>query len=205
MGFNGKVLLGFAANVLLCGTVGWAQTYETSRITVLVNDSVGVKPAILKRAEMEAARLFRPARIEISWVRCAEVSDCRRPPGATEFVLHIVPNAKTRHDLVFGEAFLGPDGRGKYVDVFFNRVRDGAGDIDIGQLLGMVSAHELGHLLLGSHAHSLMGVMSPIWRRESLQKIGMGSLTFTPEQEKLMKRRLTDETVSVTSMRGFVP
>jgi hypothetical protein len=204
VGFKEKIFLGFGAAVLLCGSLGWAQTYEVNRITVLVNDSVGVKPAVLKHAEGEAAALFRRAGIEIEWVRCGATGDCRRPPRENEFVLHIVRNGKTRGDLVFGEAFLGSDGRGKYADVFFDRLRQ-ASDINIGQLLGAVSAHELGHLLLGSSSHSLMGIMSPIWRKESLQKISMGNLTFTREQEKLMNSRLGNERVVVTSSRNLVP
>lgn len=204
MGFRSRVLLRFAINVLLCGRIGWAQSFETTRITVLVNDSVGVKPAVLKRAEAEAARLIRQARIEIRWARCGETSDCRRPPRADEFVLHIVPNGKTHGDFVFGEAFLGPDGRGKYVDVFFDRIRE-MQDIDIGQLLGAVAAHELGHLLLGSRSHSLIGIMVPIWRTESLRKIAMGDLRFTPEQQKLMNSRLLDERATVTSLGSPEP
>jgi hypothetical protein len=199
MRFKSYVSIGFAAGVLLFGKISWAQTYETSRITVLVNDSASVKAGVLKRAETEASRLFRPARIEIRWVRCGETAACRRPPRADEFVLHIVPNGKTHGDFVFGEAFLGPDGRGKYVDVFFDRVRE-IQDINTGALLGAVAAHELGHLLLGSGAHSLTGLMVPIWRAESLRKIGIGNLAFTTEQKLSMRNRLADEKVAVTSL-----
>lgn len=204
MGFRIKALLGFAASVLLCGSTGWAQRYEVIRITVLVNDSVGLRPALLKSAETEAARLFRRAGIEIEWVLCGDTGACRRPPRENEFVLHIVRDGKTQGDLVFGEAFLGADGRGKYADVFFDRLRL-LNNIDMDQLLGAVSAHELGHLLLGSRAHSLMGIMAPIWRKESLRRIATRNLTFTREQEKLMNRRLGNERVVVTSSRNLVP
>ena len=94
-----------------------------------------------------------------------------------------------RSDFVFGEAFLGPDGKGKYADVFFNRLRQVADTVDIAQLLGAVSAHELGHLFLGSHAHALMGIMQPTWGPDSLHRISMGTLAFTPEQQRSMRNR----------------
>jgi hypothetical protein len=59
-------------------------------------------------------------------------------------------------------------------------------------LLGTVVAHELGHLLLGSHAHSQVGIMVPVWEEESLRNMGMGHLLFTREQSSLMKMRVSN-------------
>jgi hypothetical protein len=190
------------ASVLLCVSAGWTQSHESSRITVFVNDNVGVNHAVWKHAQNEVARRFRAAGIEIVWQNCKDTSDCRRPPRANEFVLHIVPNGTTGSDFVFGEAFLGPDGRGAYADVFFNRLRDAQGDVSLAQLLGAVCAHELGHLLLGSHAHSLVGIMQPFWKQEALHRIAMGVLTFTPDQQRIMKDRLPNQRLAVTSIAG---
>jgi hypothetical protein len=198
----GRIWLAWAGSVLLCGAAGWAQEDEPPRIAVFVNDSVGIDQAVLRHAENEAARLFRRGGIEVQWRNCAETSDCRRPPGSNEFVLHIVPNGRTGSEFVFGEAFLGPDGRGRYADVFFNRLRDAQGNLSIAQLLGAVCAHELGHLLLGPHSHSLVGIMQPIWRQEVLHRIAMGNLTFTPDQQRMMKDRLPSEGFAVTSIAG---
>jgi len=197
-----RIWLGWVGSVLLCGAACWAQEDEPPSITVFVNNSVGIDQAVFRHAENEAAGLFRRGGIEVHWRNCAETSDCRRPPCSNEFVLHIVPNGRTGSDFVFGEAFLGPDGRGRYADVFFNRLRDAQGSLSIAQLLGAVFAHELGHLLLGSRAHTLMGIMQPIWRQEALRRIAMGNLTFTPEQQRMMKDRLPSETVAVTSIAG---
>lgn len=200
MGFRNRIALAFLANVLLCVPSGWAQNGESTRITVFVNDSIGIRAPVLMHGEAEASRLFRAAGVHIDWKNCADTPDCRRPPRRNEFVLHIVPKGTTRSDIVFGEAFLGPDGCGKYVDVFFNRILEARGDIDVGQLLGAVSAHELGHLLLGSHAHSLIGIMQPLWQPQSLRQIAMGNLTFTAEQQKLIRSRLVKERLAVTSL-----
>jgi hypothetical protein len=201
VGFRISFPLGLVAGVLMCGSLAWTQTNESSRITVFVNDGVGVNHAILNRAEAEAARLFHPAGLQIEWRNCAQTQDCRRPPRSNEFVLHIVPKGTARSDFVFGEAFLGPDGKGKYADVFFNRLRQAGDTLDIAQLLGAVSAHELGHLFLGFHSHALIGIMQPNWGPDSLRRISMGTLTFTPEQHRSMKSRLLFEGPAVTFAR----
>ena len=195
-----------AAILILCGMVlGYS---DPTQITVLVNDSAGVPPVVLKQAEAEAARVFRIAGIDITWLNCVgESSDdlCRVVPTADEFVLHLVPDGKTSSEWVFGEAFLGEGGEGKYIDVFFNRVRkaDGILSIDMGRLLGAVSAHELGHLLLGSNAHSQVGIMEPIWEERSMRQIGRGTLLFTKDQSQKMRTRVGGQTLSVSVQRPF--
>ena len=57
-------------------------------------------------------------------------------------------------------------------------------------MLGAVSAHELGHLLLGSNSHSRIGIMEAIWEKDSVWKVERGMLLFTREQGELMRKRL---------------
>jgi hypothetical protein len=106
-------------------------------------------------------------------------------------MLHIVPKGKTAADTIFGEAFLGADGIGAYADVFFNRVEGAHREfgVDEAQLLGAVAAHELGHLLLGFHAHAWVGIMAPVWGSESFRNLRMGNLFFTREEGQQMKER----------------
>ena len=89
---------------ILCGmALGYS---DPTQITVLVNDSAGVPSAVLKQAEAEAARVFRIAGIDITWLNCVgENLDelCRVVPTADEFVLHIVPDGKTSSEWVFGK------------------------------------------------------------------------------------------------------
>lgn len=188
MGFVGKCG-GCIGSVLLWAVAAAGQ----GSISVLVNDSAGVQPAVLRRAEAEASRLFAAAGISIRWLDCRETDACRRTLLRDELVLHIVRNGKTPSKFAFGEAFLGDDGRGQYSDVFFDRIKAADVNTDIGQLLGVVAAHELGHLLLGSKAHSRVGIMEPVWEQDCVRKLGMGMLLFTPEQARLMRRRIGEE------------
>jgi hypothetical protein len=184
MGFKG--ILAGIGGVLFCAATASAQ----SSITVLVNDGAGVEAGILRKAEAETARLFAATEISIRWVHCAASDACRRSPLPNEFVLHIIATGRTHSEFTFGEAFLGEDGLGRYSDLFFDRIRAARADIDTGRLLGAVAAHELGHLLLGSHAHSRFGIMQPVWEQDCVHKLGKGMLMFTADQAGLMRQRV---------------
>ena len=123
----------------------------------------------------------------------AEPDQCAQLLGSNQFMVHIVESGVTRTKCVLGESFLGEDGSGKYADVYFERIQwaHREFDADVAQLLGRVSAHELGHLLLGTHAHANVGIMKPQWDPQSLRRIELGVLVFTKEQARLMKTRIT--------------
>jgi hypothetical protein len=52
-----------------------------------------------------------------------------------------------------------------------------------------VMAHEIGHMLLGSHAHAISGIMRGHWESSELHQIAMGTLLFLPLQEQRMRLR----------------
>jgi len=208
VGFQVTVCAGFLGMVLCGGGLAIAGSSDRDRedrkVTVLVNDGAQVAPSVLRQAEIEATRIFREAGVEIEWVGCSGGSvpyedRCQVIPGENQYVLHIVPTGRTSSDLVFGLAFLDEDGHGKYCDVFYNRIVEAHHDsgANLSLLLGMVAAHELGHLLLGSHAHWHMGIMTPVWKGDVLRRINMGSLLFTQEQASVMKARIGGGEVSL--------
>jgi len=199
MRFIAKTLWGVWLAVVLWGNVAVGAEGDRTQVAVLVIDSAGILPSVLRQGEAEAARVFSMAGIEIDWANCPKASDVQHacPPAASskQFVLHIVSDGKTSTDSVFGEAFLGEDGSGKYCDVFYSRIQSARRDAgaNVAEILGAVAAHELGHLLLGSRAHSHTGIMEPVWERESLRQIGMGTLLFTPDQAVRMKARIGEQ------------
>jgi hypothetical protein len=217
MRFSVKCLLELTGSVLLWSGIATGASVESARIRVLVNNSSDVSAPVLRLAESEASRVFSAAGIEIAWINCMSErvgNECLTGSGRYEFVLQIVPTGKTSSDSVFGVAFLGEDGRGKYGDVFFDRIQNAGRTFGapVARLLGAVSAHELGHLLLGFRGHSNVGIMAPMWGEESLREVGMGTLLFTPEQSKLMRSRIEQRTLlvswrdrSITSLAFVLP
>jgi predicted Zn-dependent protease len=185
-------LLGGAAQAATAGA-----SKERSQITILLYVGPPVSAAALAIAEQQAAYIFRQAGIDITWMNCSAgrvtvADECHRSLGPAEFVVHVVAQGKTSTDFVYGLAFLAADGSGKYSDVFLNRIESMHQESGVSspRLLGAVIAHEVGHLLMGSHAHASMGIMSPRWNQQDLRRVDMGSLRFGPEQAALMRARI---------------
>ena len=194
MGFKSSFQI--LASVLLLGGIALATTDQSSRIaiTVFVNNSAKVSSFVLGESEAEARRIFAAAGIEVRWVYCQDqqlVQDlCSRVPAVNEFVIHLVPTGSSSDDSVFGMAFVGQNGTGKYCDIFFDRVKQATDNVpSVAELMGTVMAHELGHLLLGSHSHSQAGLMRSVWDVQCLKGVGMGKFLFTPHQSFLIKER----------------
>jgi hypothetical protein len=167
------------------------------QIMILVFDKDRRAQPVLVEAERQATLIFRRAGINVDWRSCTQASEkseraCQEIPTPTQFVMTIMGQNKLSTNDIFGVAFLGESGTGKYVDVFFDSIsklhrEEGSNEAS---LLGAVIAHEIGHLLLGSHSHSPWGIMSPHWEAGHLRQVGMGTLLFSPEQAFRMRARI---------------
>jgi hypothetical protein len=164
-------------------------------VTINVYNDAGVSEQVLAEAEQEATRIFHKAGVENVWVECRlwkpdpdRSSRCQPPVGPTLLALRIVPWSSKLRDSVFGIAFLSAEGEGTYTDVFYVSVEKLHEDFhaNLSRVLGHVMAHEIGHLLLGTNAHSPVGIMRPQWEGPELRSIGMGTFLFTPEQARTM-------------------
>src|SRR6266481_3529756 len=177
----------------------WELPSLPPAITVAIYDDMHLSPQVLADAEDEAMRVYRKAGVAISWVECksarmkaeADVR-CQDSPSATHLNLRIVQHASKASDGVFGVAFLSAEGTGAYTDVSYNSAEelDQQWHVGLARLLGHVMAHELGHLLLGSNAHSRQGIMCPSWHGDELHLASMGALLFSQEQARFMRERL---------------
>jgi hypothetical protein len=191
--------------------IGAAQTSftENPQITVSVYDDAEVSPDIVIRAEERAARIFLRSGFDITWINCMVLgrqsgAACNEFEGASHLVLHITCHeASSTSDAAFGVAFLGPGGTGRYGDVFWKKVQQvhEKSKLEIATVLGSVMAHEMGHLLLGSNAHAIGGIMRARWESGELRQIGRGTLLFLPEQEKRMRLRIFEARTLVRMSR----
>ena len=177
----------------------WERRSLAPAITVALYDDMHLSLQVLADAEDEAIGVYRKAGVAISWVECksarmkAEADPrCQDSPSATRLNLRIVPHASKASDAVFGVAFLSAEGTGAYTDVSYNSVEelDQEWHAGLALVLGHVMAHELGHLLLGSNAHSRKGIMCPHWHEDELHLASKGSLLFSADQARFMRKKL---------------
>jgi Aspartyl protease len=177
----------------------WEPPSMAPAITVAIYDDVRLSPQVLAEAQDEAMRVYQKAGVTISWIVCkssnmeaeADVR-CQDSPTATRLNLRIVPHASKASDGIFGVAFLSAEGTGAYTDVSYNSAEelDQEWHVGLARVLGHVMAHELGHLLLGSNAHSRQGIMCPRWHGDELHLASKGSLLFSEDQARFMRERL---------------
>jgi hypothetical protein len=213
---SSKVLV--ASLILGWTLMGWAETplRQYPQLTVFVTDSAGAAEHLIADAERGAARVFHQAGVDVAWVNCGmraerpSDSRCDAPIMAADLVVRIVPRARTLPQRIFGVSFLA-NGRGVYADVFLDHIRQ-LREVDkqasLAAILGDVIAHELGHLLLGSNAHSREGIMQAHWEPEQVHRIATGQMLFTAEQAMRMRSRvasLQKKESDLANARGCEP
>jgi len=170
-----------------------------AEITVAVFNDAEISPEIIVGAEKTAGKIFHKAGIHVVWLNCGEPlqqpageSTCQNVPLNQRFDVRIVRDSMGLRSSVLGIAFLSEAGAGRQADVFYDDVAKirRESNIDAATLLGHVTAHELGHLLLGANSHALSGLMRANWTRDELITASMGGLLFSNSQSARMKARL---------------
>lgn len=175
--------------------IGHAQT---AQLSVAVYNDAGVAQPMLKKAELVAATILGRAGISVDWENCSEkrmpAHACDNPQQESYVSLRVTPKPiNSAVASIFGVAFLSAEGKGRYVDVFYSRILqlENNNRISLPAVLGCVMAHELGHLLLGSNAHSMIGIMRRQWQAAELNQVQQGALLFTIEQARKMQQRMS--------------
>jgi hypothetical protein len=171
---------------------------ENPQVTVSVYNDAQVSPDILSRAQQRATEIFSHSGLNVTWTGCIpadknqDAGACTGGETPNRLVLRIIPRgASSTTAAAFGVAFLAADGTGRYSDVFWRRAQElhATSNVNVAAILGSVMAHEVGHLLLGSNAHAVSGIMRAQWQAAELRHINMGTLLFLPGEGSRMRAR----------------
>jgi hypothetical protein len=191
-----SLILGLALGICLPAHARRSSKVEGEadpQVTIRVYDYSGLEAELLSRAMDYAAHVYGRSGVEVGLVLCrvsgSNSSDevCRQGPKPTSFQLRIVSNPERQitgtDDLTLGYA------AGPLITVFYPRVEELAALSAVGpdEILGCVVAHELGHVLLGSNAHSPTGIMSACWGEAELRLVHQNALGFLPFQKELIR------------------
>ena len=164
------------------------STEEGLTITVKVLNFAKVPRSTLEKGQAVASEIFRETGVELKWLNCpCEQSDL------ANFTLRIIPKlfGSTRSTFRsdhLGFAAVNEEG-GELATVFYDRIESQTRGGDPSNLLGLAAAHELGHLLLGSKAHTDNGIMRPNWTRKDRRQVDRAGFRFTSEQSETMRQR----------------
>ena len=169
-------------------------------ITVRVRNAAEVPPHILRRASLEAQRIFHEAGVETGWLLCSpaggsgdQEAGCQKQDALTQLNLGIVPRSREKDlevpDSAYGLAIPSLDGRpASYAYVLHGRVEDLVKRAKCPEttILARVMAHEVGHLLLG-RGHAPRGLMGANWDSQVLLEVARGGLRFNGEQARRLQ------------------
>ena len=193
----------------LLSLTGWgAQAEETKlKIEIHLCNYSAVSAESMALAEQETTGIFERIGVTTAWVVCSlppqePVRASGPADAAPELVLRLLSSSMADKLRVgsdtLGRAHLPNNVRfGVWADVFADRTRGLGHGKEFEVILGLVIAHELGHLLLGKHTHSVSGLMQARLGSEEV-KWGRQVLTFLPEEAKSIRAGVMDR------MRGEV-
>jgi hypothetical protein len=181
-----------------CLTLGGASVRPSPprlRITVRLLNRAPVPARTAAEAERVAASIFQKAGVGIDWVDCSVSGACRGEPGNLEFWLHLLdqrPATLSGDAVGFAMLTHQPHNAGGYAAVSWQAVRHltDAEEFDPDLVLGAAMAHELGHLLLGSHTHSPDGVMAARLGPLQLKRAARGELRLDDDQAERIRREI---------------
>ena len=191
------VILPAAIAVMLSPALTAADVARTA-ITVRVYQTAGLSFALEQRALAEAKALLGTAGVDVYWRRCTgdHAAACQPPLGPSELLVRMIRTGASWQGVsaTLGEAHVDRQtGGGLLATVHVYRVvrlADEAGT-DPGVLLGRVTAHELGHLLMGE-GHSFIGLMRPDWTLAEIRQNRSFDWRFTAADLAAMRNQARD-------------
>ena len=173
----------------LAGTAPAASGADAERpaIRILAVNKVSVPPAdVLVRAQAETTRIYAAAGVRLVW---------NDPLSSiSRLTMMVVPasNLELTKDAAdaLGAAPAADEGTGRLAYALYARIEATAErhGTDVAKVLGIVMAHELGHLLLAHGTHSSAGIMSGRWGQFEMDLVAAGLLSFTKEQAESIRR-----------------
>ena len=182
------LVLGLSMGCLGGSTRALSLRPPRAGVVIRVLNPAEVPANTLHKAERMAASILDAAGVVITWMECPCVPEVR----SNEYWLHLLKNRPPRmHGDATGFAVLMPD-RDRavsYAGAVWPVVEEVAHGLEseVSDVLGATMAHEIGHILLGSKAHTRSGVMRSRFERAEMRLAASGELRFSPAQALRMQ------------------
>lgn len=168
-----------AAVLMVVGIAGAAETLEPTVVRLQLGSDAKVADDVLEEARHEVVWIFAQSGLDVVWTDTT-------PEVTVRIAAQVLGYARDSSP-VMGTARRSPNG--PVVHVFLRQVQDFARlyHVDLSTMLGHVIAHEVGHLLLPTFAHSPTGLMRAEWDRTQVRDAARRALTFTEGQAQRIR------------------
>jgi hypothetical protein len=168
-----------------------------------VYNYAGVPKAELAAAMRLTLEILARAGVPAEWIDCPLTSEdnddsrvCGSPRSKAELNVRIPLKVLNRYSglsaHMLGFTTLNERGDGLLATVFYERVKVES-KVARGShyvVLGFAITHEVGHLLLGTGTHSLIGIMVPRWDQRTLDDASKGLLQFSRQEAEIIRKAL---------------
>jgi len=176
--------------------IGWMLF--AIRMTVCVQGQEIAPPGAWTKAQTLSEHILERAGIEAIWQQGVECL----PPAVCIQVSRILP-PRVHPDTV-GYTIFPNDGGGSYAAIYLPAVMETAHglEVDPGTVLGAALTHEIGHLLLGSRAHS-SGIMTARFDSAQMRAASRGELLFRPGEAQRLRSAAAGRSATATGCLSF--
>jgi hypothetical protein len=198
-----RIVVGITVAMCLAtafGTVAENVTAEDRakpiyRVNLHMTSQVEIPPALLEEGQDSATGIFAAIQVQLMWVAQRPPAPPRLAPCVCEatmrdLALQIVPHAPANVSNVALAMAMPRANSGVSIVIFYDRVDPLLrGHAREGKVLGYVLAHEITHVLQGIPRHSDIGVMRARWTENDFRQMGIGTLRFTNDDVRMIRRR----------------
>lgn len=154
----------------LAAAAALAASTPSPTLAVRVYDLYGLSPEDRAAAMTIAVDTLKHAGVAMTWIDCSRVGD-QLPAGCLTLlhereVVVRIQHRTERGPHILGSAIVKDDGSpGVLASIFAASIADRSAKsgVPMTTILGRVTAHEIGHLLLGSNSHGPHGLMRAAW------------------------------------------
>jgi len=161
-------------------------------LLVRIYDNAGVLTSELAAALRTTHDILRRADLSVDWVQCRARRDgpvpavCDQPLSSGDVVVRLIEGSdkETGERRALGYSLFDSNGVSGFATVYVDRVDWLArrAQYPRAPVLGRANAHEIGHLLLRSNAHTESGLMREVWTAEQVVRNRREDWTFSPDQ-----------------------
>lgn len=181
-----------AAAVLMTSTRTPASAVIDDSLLVRIYDNAGVLASELASALRTTHDILRRADLAVDWVQCRARRDgpvpavCDQPLSSGDVVVRLIEGSdkETGERRALGYSLFDSNGVSGFATVYVDRVDWLArrAQYPRAPVLGRAIAHEIGHLLLRSNAHTETGLMREVWTAEQVVRNRREDWTFSADQ-----------------------
>jgi hypothetical protein len=187
-----RTALAIVAIALMTGIRTPASAVIDDSLLVRIYDNAGVLASELAAALRTSHDILRRADLSVDWVQCRArragpvPAVCDQPLSSGDVMVRLIEGSDKEigERRALGYSLFDSNGVSGFATVYVDRVDWLAkrAQYPRAPVLGRAIAHEIGHLILRSNAHTESGLMREVWTAEQVVRNRREDWTFSADQ-----------------------